>query len=592
MSLHDAPQDSTQCTHCGQANDPGAGFCDGCGMELGLARQASQMTEQCSIRRVLLSQSLPTEELDRLWLAFERVSERPWFPRRVVWPSEDDGGLLLQELPEKTLLLSEATEVFKPGEPARAWLRLIGEVANAVEDIHRMGVRLNSLGLNSIILAEDTYEFVGLCMPTCLTHLDAPRNGIPLGGIDCCFAAPEVQGFVEYPSGAAADVYVLAALAYDLMSGERPRDLVLCGFSPVNDASDLGPSVKECLDDALALTPQRRPQSASQFVERLRKAIVKDCCRDGLTLRYACLTDIGLGGRDNNEDSCGIGIQAIETANGDCLVGVAAVADGMGGSAFGERASSLCIDRMLRDSDWNLEILGDALTVPAEWTVAFENWLLQLNHDMMQLGEQLAAPNDIGSTLTAVLFAGRRAFVLHAGDSRLYLLRQAQVSQFTHDQTYAEQMHSEGLLTRGEISTSIYRNVLTSYIGAPKLSPQVEELNLIAGDVLVLCSDGLMDGLNERDMHDLAVRLPPDEAVRELIRRSKLNLEDRWSDIENSEGIASSDNMTAIVIQLPEELPLHSSHATSANQGDPVEALQRPAHVAPKAQLPEGESDA
>ena len=274
------------------------------------------------------------------------------------------------------------------------------------------------------------------------------------------------------------------------------------------------------------------------------------------------------------------------------MVGVAAVADGMGGSAFGERASSLCIDRMLRDSDWNLEILGDALTVPAEWTVAFENWLLQLNHDMMQLGEQLAAPNDIGSTLTAVLFAGRRAFVLHAGDSRLYLLRQAQVSQLTHDQTYAEQMHSEGLLARGEIGTSIYRNVLTSYIGAPKLSPQVEELNLIAGDVLVLCSDGLMDGLNERDMHDLAVRLPPDEAVRELIRRSKLNLEDDSSDLENSEGIASSDNMTAIVIQFPEKLPLHSLHATSANQSGPEDALQRSADVAPKVQLPEGESDA
>lgn len=550
MNVRDPHPDVMPCNHCGQRNEPRAAYCDGCGMEMHPAERPELRPDGHGARKVLLSRSLASHDLDRLWSTFEAVQGCPWFPSRVLWPEEDDGGRLLQELPGGTVLLAEAMAAFRTAAPTRGWLGLVSGIASAIDDIQQSGCRLNSVGLGSIILTQNTYEFVGLCLPMCLTHLDTPRTEMSPAGIDCCFAAPEMQGYVEHPAGPAVDVYTLAVLTYYLLSGEPPRDLVECGFFPVKDHPEIGPSLKECLEDSLAFTPERRPRSAGLFVERLRKALVKDHCRTGPDLRFASLTDIGLGGRENNEDSCGVWMRGAADAHGQWLIGVAAVADGMGGSAFGERASSFCIDRILDDSARNLQFLGDALASPAAWTTACRNWLLGLNRDVIDLGRQLAAPNDVGSTLTAVLFAGRRAFLLHAGDSRLYLLRSGSVSRLTRIQTYAEQLHQEGLLTLEEIGSSIYRNVLTSYVGSPKCDPQVEELDLVPGDALVLCSDGLMEGLTEQDMHDLAVRLPPDEAVVEMVRRCKYNLGTVPSDPDSPAGIPCSDNMTAVVVQI------------------------------------------
>jgi protein phosphatase len=246
-------------------------------------------------------------------------------------------------------------------------------------------------------------------------------------------------------------------------------------------------------------------------------------------------------------------MRAATDAHGRCLVGVAAVADGMGGGAFGERASSFCIDRILDDSARDLRLLGGALASPAAWVTACRDWLLRLNQDVINLGKQLTAPNDVGSTLTAVLFTGRRAFLMHAGDSRLYLLRSGGVSLLTRSQTYAEQLHEEGQLTREEVDASIYRNVLTSYIGSAKCAPQVEELHLVPGDTLILCSDGLIEGLTDGEMHDLAAKLSPNEAVVEMVRRCKRNLQTAPSDPTAAPGIACSDNMTAVVVQIPDE---------------------------------------
>lgn len=383
-----------------------------------------------------------------------------------------------------------------------------------------------------------------------------------LAGVDCCFAAPEIQGYVEHPAGPAADVYALAVLTHCLLAGSTPRDLVECDFCPVKDHSDLGPSLTRCLEDALAMVPERRPRSARLFVERLRAALVQDYCRPGPELRCASLTDIGIGGRENNEDTCGVWMRAATDAHGRYLVGVAAVADGMGGGAFGERASSFCIDRILDDSARDLRLLGEALASPDEWVAACRDWVLGLNQDVIDLGRQLTAPNDVGSTLTAVLFTGCRAFLLHAGDSRLYLVRSGGASKLTRDQTYAEQLYEEGQLTREEADASIYRNVLTSYIGSSKCLPQVEELHVSPGDTLVLCSDGLMEGLTEGDMRDLAARLSVSEAVWEMVCRCKRRLQTAPSDLSAAAGIACSDNMTAVVVQIAEEPAVEQNSGT------------------------------
>ncbi len=554
MSCGEVYEEDIRCVCCGQGNSPQAAFCDGCGMELRTGTQPVRPQEQAGGRRVLLSRSLPSRHLDRLWSAFEAVQGCACFPCRVLWPDGDeDSGDLRQELPEGTSLLSDSRAASQAGEPTRGWLELVSRVAAAIDDVHRSGCRLNSFGFNSVIIAQDTHEFVGLCLPISLTFLDTPQTEMSMTGIDCCFASPEVQGYVDHPACSAADVYTLAALTYYLLSGAAPSDLMECNFYPVRDHPHLGPSLRQCLEDALAINPNRRPRSAGQFVERVRKALVQDLCRPGLELHWASHTDIGIGGRENNEDACGVWMCSNTDAHGRCLVGVAAVADGMGGGAFGERASSFCINRILDDTACNLHLLGGLLDSPTDWVTACRDWLLRLNQEVIELGKHLSAPNDVGSTLTAVLFAGDRAILLHAGDSRLYLLRTGTVSQLTRSQTYAEQLHEEGQLTREEADASIYRNVLTSYLGTPKCAPQVEELRLAAGDILVLCSDGLMEGLSEQDMHDLATSLPPNEAAAEMVRRCKHQLQKTPSESDAPASIPYSDNMTVVVVQIPAE---------------------------------------
>jgi protein phosphatase len=222
----------------------------------------------------------------------------------------------------------------------------------------------------------------------------------------------------------------------------------------------------------------------------------------------------------------------------------------MGGSAYGERASAFCIDRILEDVAGDLPILGTALPFPEDWLTACRQWLLRLNHQVIALSRQLNAPNDVGSTLTAVLFAGQRALVLHVGDSQLYLVRADSVTQVTRSQTYAEQLYQEGLLTRQEVNTSIHRNVLTSYVGSPKCEPEVEELDLIPGDTLVLCTDGLREGLEERDIQEIASRFSPNEAVAEMVNRCKRRLQTASSGANVPVENPYSDNMTAVVVQI------------------------------------------
>ncbi|MCS7238818.1 MAG: protein phosphatase 2C domain-containing protein [Thermoguttaceae bacterium] len=538
------------CTRCGCKNEPAARFCVDCGMELCFADGTTIAAPAPQKRHVVLAQSLSSRDLDRLWNVFEIAQQSGYFLGTVLWPDEDeDRGSLAQELPEGTVLLSEVRDSCQLGEPTPGWLDVVTELGSAIDELHRLGCRLNSFGFNSILVQEATLGFSGLCLPISLSFLDTPRSEMSPLGIDCRFASPEVQGYVDYPVGCASDVYNLAVLTYYLMSGAVPQDLVKCEFRLALEKTDLGPAVQTCLEEALAIDPAFRPSSAREFVKRLRAALATDACRQGLVIEGALQTDIGIGGRENNEDACGLWICSKTDGHGLSSLGVVAVADGMGGSAFGERASSFCIEHVLESAKDNLRILGGALAFPDNWRTACQEWLLRLNQEITDLGRNLGVPHDFGSTFTAVLFLGRRAFLLHVGDSRLYIVRNSTISQVTCSQTYAEQLFEEGQLTREEADASMYRHVLTSFLGTSKCRPQVEELQLQSGDVLVLCTDGLMEGLSPEDVREIACRFPPPLAVAEMIRQCKDRLQNAISQQQDSSG-PESDNITVSVIRV------------------------------------------
>jgi protein phosphatase len=126
----------------------------------------------------------------------------------------------------------------------------------------------------------------------------------------------------------------------------------------------------------------------------------------------------------------------------------------------------------------------------------------------------------MGTTCTALALRDDQAWLAHIGDSRAYLLRGRAIEQLTEDQTLVAKLVSDGMLTPEEAANSPIQNVILQALGTnPEIQPAISQqgMPLGAGDVLVLCSDGLSNMVPDAAIADLAGRLPPHEACRALI---------------------------------------------------------------------------
>ena len=198
-----------------------------------------------------------------------------------------------------------------------------------------------------------------------------------------------------------------------------------------------------------------------------------------LSLRFAARTDVGLL-RELNEDSMYAGPRLL------------AVADGMGGHAAGEVASRVAIQSVapLDDDSPGADLIG-GLRAAAETASGYL-------HDMVAADSAL---DGMGTTLTALLFAGQRLGLLHIGDSRCYLLRDGQLTQVTHDHTFVQHLVDEGRITPEEASTHPQRSMITrSLTGRGELEMDLSIREVRAGDRYLVCSDGLSGPVSEETL--------------------------------------------------------------------------------------------
>lgn len=171
-------------------------------------------------------------------------------------------------------------------------------------------------------------------------------------------------------------------------------------------------------------------------------------------------------------------------APGVALLGVA---DGMGGYEAGEVASALAIEHLRR--------LASAKPLPTEQP---ELLLEQLKRAFLEANQAILAgqadPHQahMGTTLTAALVVNASIFVVHTGDSRLYLISQGQITQVTDDHSVVGELVKSGGLTEEEARVHPQRNLLTSALGSSR-PPRLDHYQLTwqPGDTLLLCSDGL-----------------------------------------------------------------------------------------------------
>jgi protein phosphatase len=424
--------------------------------------------------------------------------------------------------------------------PRHGWeLSLITELAQAVDSLHRAGGLFRGLRPEEVLLDRETFALAGFCVPLCLVRLGEAEEELSPEGLEPPFASPEALGEVDADLGPPADVYLVAVLASALLTGAQP-----------NDPMPAGPAVTAVLEDAVAESPLLRPATGSDFVRQLRRALVRDTATSGWDFQSSGFSDIGLGGRSNNEDAWGGWVRANAGLGTAGSLAIFLVADGMGGEAHGERASSCAIAAVLEEAEEYLPHLAGALSHPPALASAGHEWVLRLNEEVLTLGRHLGAEGRMGTTLSGLLFVGRCALLFHAGDSRAYVLRNGVLAQLTRDQTFAQQLRDQGLLSSEAETAGMYKNVLVSHLGSPQCSPQVETLVVHPGDRFLLCSDGLVEGLEEDVLVEILATAPVPVAARTMIEESKRRLTERRKTTPGSDGRLKSDNMTAVVVEV------------------------------------------
>jgi len=164
------------------------------------------------------------------------------------------------------------------------------------------------------------------------------------------------------------------------------------------------------------------------------------------------------------------------------------VADGIGGTAEGKLASGVAVRSVI-------EYLAEAINCVKEFDFEQEQTFLDTlstavwrGHE--RLKEIFPARGGAATTLTMVTLVWPRAYVVHAGDSRGYFMRNGVLKQFTRDQTMGDDLVDRGAVTEQQARKAGWYNVLSSEVGG-SLAPSIGLIDLTAGDTLLLCTDGL-----------------------------------------------------------------------------------------------------
>ncbi|MFT4622807.1 MAG: serine/threonine protein phosphatase PrpC [Myxococcota bacterium] len=229
-------------------------------------------------------------------------------------------------------------------------------------------------------------------------------------------------------------------------------------------------------------------------------------------LKFHARTDVGLK-RRHNEDS----LLASEE------FGVFVVADGVGGRKAGELASAITVNTFQTYAPQLKEAVDRFATDSGRER---RNEVLRLldqaaNAASRRVYEAATATGRQGmtTTLVAAVIGGGAAFVVHVGDSRAYLVRDGQLRQLTEDHSMVNELIRTGAMTPDDAATSRYRNVITRAVGLyPNVRTDTLHVELLDGDRLLLCSDGLSDLVPPPGMLERMIQVNLTHAVDALIQ--------------------------------------------------------------------------
>jgi len=240
------------------------------------------------------------------------------------------------------------------------------------------------------------------------------------------------------------------------------------------------------------------------------------------------LTDVG-SVRKHNEDSLLV----------DNELEVFVVADGVGGQSAGEVASRMAVD-IISDYMRNIEtkkFVGTRNESYGEATNNLASAIRFANRVIHEAARSAPTMNGMGSTVVALTRQGDKLSVVHAGDSRAYMVREGVLNRLTDDHSLVMEQVRKGLISEKEAQTSRVKNIITRALGAaPEVDADMEEIDLEPGDIMVLCSDGLSNMVKDETLLAAVTSGEPAEAVcRQLVS------------LANEQG--GTDNITVVLVE-------------------------------------------
>lgn len=230
--------------------------------------------------------------------------------------------------------------------------------------------------------------------------------------------------------------------------------------------------------------------------------------------------------RENNEDRCYV----------DPLYRFFLVADGMGGQSAGEKASQIAVEIVPKRLDQQL----DFLKANADRVIrAVDSAVAEANTEIMALGELDPAFNKMGTTLVFLLAAGGEMFAGGVGDSRVYQLRGKTLTQLTTDHSLTQALLDAGTITPEEAVNHKYRNMLYRYLGCKEggAGTNPARVNPESGDRFMLCSDGVLDGIDDPEIQALLAKHADPQQAADAIVNAALDA-------------GSKDNVTCVVVHV------------------------------------------
>jgi protein phosphatase len=215
------------------------------------------------------------------------------------------------------------------------------------------------------------------------------------------------------------------------------------------------------------------------------------------SLEFASCTDSGLV-RSQNEDSL-----ECDVSNGFALL-----ADGMGGYNAGEVASALAVALVSNGLQSGLPALRKEQAAGGD-TLADIALLLrqQIDNANIQIFRKSITQQELagmGTTLLALVFCGKQAVVAHIGDSRLYCLNGQRLRQLTYDHTVLQARIDSGEITPEQAKRAPHKGMLTRALGVEAtVETELRGIDVLPGDIFLLCSDGLSDMLEEKEIQQV-----------------------------------------------------------------------------------------